>query len=163
MDQTFDLVQTTQPDEIYNLAAQSHVAVSFDLPEYTANANALGPLRLLEAIRLLNFQSKPSSIKLLHLNCTGLLQRRRKLKTHHSVHAVRMRLLNSMLIGLRSTIGKHTIFLRAMAYYSTMSPLRGETFVTRKSQLVCQKSKAEFRIAYILAILMLYAIGGTPP
>src|SRR6187455_857885 len=52
------IVQDTQPDEIYNLAAQSHVQVSFETAEYTANADALGPLRLLEAIRLLGFESK---------------------------------------------------------------------------------------------------------
>src|SRR5436309_15448594 len=52
------LVQETQPSEIYNLGAQSHVQVSFETPEYTANADALGPLRLLEAIRILGLQSK---------------------------------------------------------------------------------------------------------
>ena len=53
-----NLVKKTDPDEIYNLAAQSHVQVSFETPEYTANADAIGPLRLLEAIRLLNLKDK---------------------------------------------------------------------------------------------------------
>jgi GDPmannose 4,6-dehydratase len=52
------IIQETQPDEIYNLAAQSHVAVSFEEPEYTANSDALGPLRLLEAIRILKLEKK---------------------------------------------------------------------------------------------------------
>ena len=52
------IIQETQPDEIYNLAAQSHVAVSFESPEYTANCDALGPLRILEAIRILNLTKK---------------------------------------------------------------------------------------------------------
>src|SRR5215475_4983565 len=52
------VIQSVQPDEIYNLAAQSHVAVSFETPEYTANADALGPLRILEAIRILGLQER---------------------------------------------------------------------------------------------------------
>ena len=58
------LIQETQPDEIYNLAAQSHVAVSFEEPEYTANSDGLGVLRLLEAIRILNLKTKRNFIKL---------------------------------------------------------------------------------------------------
>ena len=57
------IVQETQPDEIYNLGAQSHVAVSFESPEYTADIDALGTLRLLEAIRILGLQHKPGSIR----------------------------------------------------------------------------------------------------
>ena len=57
------IIQQVQPDEIYNLGAQSHVAVSFEAPEYTANADALGTLRILEAVRILGLTSKPVSIR----------------------------------------------------------------------------------------------------
>ena len=57
------IIQQTQPDEIYNLAAMSHVAVSFETPEYTANADGIGTLRILEAIRILGLEKKPNSIK----------------------------------------------------------------------------------------------------
>ena len=65
------IVQETQPDEIYNLAAQSHVQVSFETPEYTANADALGPLRLLEILRILGLRSTRVSTKLQHLSSTA--------------------------------------------------------------------------------------------
>lgn len=63
------IVQQVQPDEIYNLAAQSHVAVSFETPEYTANVDGLGTLRFLEAIRILGLEKKRSFIRPLPLNC----------------------------------------------------------------------------------------------
>ena len=59
------IIKDIEPDEIYNLAAMSHVHVSFDIPEYVANTDAIGPLRILEAIRLLGFQIKLNFIKLL--------------------------------------------------------------------------------------------------
>ena len=62
------IIQSIQPDEIYNLAAQSHVAVSFEEPEYTANSDALGTLRILEAIRILKLEKKPNFIKHQHQN-----------------------------------------------------------------------------------------------
>ena len=62
------IIQKTEPDEIYNLAAQSHVAVSFEQPEYTANSDALGALRILEAIRMLGLNKKQNIIKLLLLS-----------------------------------------------------------------------------------------------
>ena len=65
------IVAEVQPDEIYNLAAQSHVQVSFETAEYTSNADGTGALRLLEAIRLLGLEQKQSSIKLLLLRCLG--------------------------------------------------------------------------------------------
>ncbi len=61
--QSVRIVQQVKPDEIYNLAAQSHVVVSFETPEYTANSDALGALRLLEAIRILGLQKRPASIR----------------------------------------------------------------------------------------------------
>ena len=68
------LMQKINPDEVYNLAAQSHVQVSFETPEYTANADGLGTLRLLEAIKLLNMTKKLNFIRPLRLNCMEILQ-----------------------------------------------------------------------------------------
>ena len=65
------IIEDVQPDEIYNLAAQSHVAVSFEEPEYTANSDAIGPLRILEAIRILNLRIKQNFIKQAPLNCSA--------------------------------------------------------------------------------------------
>ena len=62
------IIQEVQPDEIYNLAAQSHVKVSFEVPEYTANSDAIGALRILEAIRILKLEKKLNIIKLQHLS-----------------------------------------------------------------------------------------------
>ena len=64
-----NIVAEVKPDEIYNLAAQSHVRVSFDAPEYSGDVDALGVLRLLEAVRILGMEKKQSFIRLLHLNC----------------------------------------------------------------------------------------------
>ena len=66
------IIQEVQPDEIYNLAAQSHVAVSFEEPEYTANSDALGALRILEAIRILKLENKVKFYRLQHLNCMAV-------------------------------------------------------------------------------------------
>ena len=64
------IIESIKPDEIYNLAAQSHVAVSFEVPEYTANADALGALRILEAIKFHSIEKKQNFIKPVHLKCT---------------------------------------------------------------------------------------------
>ena len=74
------LINQIRPDEIYNLAAQSHVQVSFESPEYTANADALGALRILEAIRFNNLEKKQNSIKLERLNYMDLMKRFLKMK-----------------------------------------------------------------------------------
>ena len=81
----FHIIQKTQPDEIYNLAAQSHVAVSFEEPEYTANADGIGVLRVLEAIRI-----KLVFTRLLLLNFTVRFKKFLKRKKPHSIHAARM-------------------------------------------------------------------------
>ena len=65
------IIQQVQPDEIYNLAAMSHVAVSFETPEYTANADGIGTLRILEAIRILGLEQKPDFIRPAHQSYTG--------------------------------------------------------------------------------------------
>jgi len=89
------IVQQVQPDEIYNLGAMSHVQVSFDTPEYTANADGIGTLRILEAIRIRReFIRRPPQ------NCMAWCRRYHNLKLHHSIHAPRMLLLRYMLTGL---------------------------------------------------------------
>lgn len=72
------IIQEVQPDEVYNLGAQSHVAVSFESPEYTADVDAMGTLRILEAIRLLGLEKKLVSIRHRHPNCTVWFRKRLK-------------------------------------------------------------------------------------
>ena len=89
------IIQEVQPDEIYNLAAMSHVAVSFETPEYTANADGIGTLRILEAVRLLG------SIKPPQASFMGSFKAVRKMKKRHFIRVRRMRVRSSMRIGLR--------------------------------------------------------------
>ena len=75
-----------KPTEIYNLAAQSHVAVSFEVPEYTANADALGALRILEAIKFHRLKKKQNFIKLEHLKCMAKFRKHLKMKKQIFIH-----------------------------------------------------------------------------
>jgi len=93
------IIQQRQPDEIYNLAAQSHVMVSFETPEYTANADALGALRLLEAIRILGLEKKQSSIKLQRQSYMVWLNKLRRQSGLRFIREVRMAPQSSMPIG----------------------------------------------------------------
>jgi GDPmannose 4,6-dehydratase len=96
------IVQKVQPDEIYNLAAQSHVAVSFEEPEYTANSDALGALRILEAIRILKLEKKTKYYQASTSELYGACKRKfLKMKKHLFILEVHMVLLNYMLIGLQ--------------------------------------------------------------
>lgn len=95
------IIQEVQPDEVYNLGAQSHVAVSFESPEYTADVDAMGTLRLLEAIRLLGLEKKPGFIKLRRQSCLAWSKRYRKEKPPPSIHALLMPLPNFMHTGSR--------------------------------------------------------------
>ena len=95
------IVQQMQPDEIYNLAAQSHVAVSFETPEYTANADALGTLRLLEAIRILGLAGRRASTRPRPPSCTAWCRRRRSARPRRSIRAARTRRPSSMPTGSR--------------------------------------------------------------
>ena len=93
------LIQSIQPDEIYNLAAQSHVAVSFESPEYTANCDALGTLRILEAVRLLNLTEKVKIYQASTSELYGLIQETPQKETTPSILGVHMVLPNYMHIG----------------------------------------------------------------
>ena len=94
------LIKKIKPDEIYNLAAQSHVAISFEVPEYTSNADALGTLRILEAIKFHKLEKKKQNfIKPEHLKCLEKFSKCLKMKKHHFILEVHMVFLKSMLIG----------------------------------------------------------------
>ena len=95
------IIGEVQPDEIYNLAAMSHVKVSFDTPEYTANADGLGVLRILEAVRLLKLVEKTRIYQASTSELYGLCKRFRNVKRHRFTQEVRMRSLNYMDTGLR--------------------------------------------------------------
>lgn len=127
------IVQQVQPDEIYNLGAQSHVAVSFESPEYTANSDALGTLRLLEAIRILGLEKKARFYQASTSELYGLVQEVPQKETTpfypRSPYAV------SKLYGYWITVNyreSYGMFACNGILFNHESPLRGETFVTRK-------------------------------
>ncbi len=128
------IVQETQPDEIYNLAAQSHVQVSFETPEYTANADALGTLRLLEAIRILGLERQDALLPGLDLGAVrqGASSRRRT-RPRRSIRAAPTRAAKLyaywIVVNYREAYGLHA---SNGILFNHESPLRGETFVTRK-------------------------------
>ena len=116
------VIQSIQPDEIYNLAAQSHVAVSFESPEYTANADAVGTLRILEAIRILRLEKKrPASTRLLPPNCLAKCKRFHRRRPHPSTHDRLTPAPNCMPTGSRSTTAKPTGSMPATVFFSTTS------------------------------------------
>lgn len=129
----YHIIQTVQPDEIYNLAAQSDVAVSFTSPEYAANVNALGTLRLLEAIRVLGLEKKTRFYQASTSELFGLVQEMPQKESTpfypRSPYAV------SKLYGYWITVNyreSYGIFACNGILFNHESPLRGETFVTRK-------------------------------
>ena len=127
------LVQETQPDEIYNLAAQSHVAVSFETPEYTANADAVGTLRLLEAIRILKMEQKTRFYQASTSELYGLVQEVPQRETTpfypRSPYAAAKLYAYWITVNYREAYG---MFATNGILFNHESPLRGETFVTRK-------------------------------
>jgi GDPmannose 4,6-dehydratase len=127
------LVQEVQPDEIYNLGAQSHVAVSFDSPEYTADVDALGTLRLLEAIRLLKLESKTKFYQASTSELYGLVQEIPQKETTpfypRSPYAVAKLFAYWITVNYREAYGMYAC---NGILFNHESPRRGETFVTRK-------------------------------
>src|SRR3982074_2605052 len=127
------IVQETQPDEIYNLAAMSHVRVSFDEPEYTANADGIGTLRLLEAIRILGLEKKTKIYQASTSELYGLVQEVPQKETTpfypRSPYAVAKMYAYWITINYREAYG---MFACNGILFNHESPLRGETFVTRK-------------------------------
>ena len=127
------IVQEVQPDEIYNLAAQSHVKVSFEEPEYTANTDALGPLRLLEAIRIVGLEKKTRFYQASSSELYGLVQEIPQKETTpfypRSPYAVAKLYAYWITVNYREAYG---IYACNGILFNHESPQRGETFVTRK-------------------------------
>ena len=127
------IVQETQPDEIYNLAAMSHVKVSFDTPEYTANADGIGTLRLLEAVRILKMEKKTKIYQASTSELYGLVQEVPQKETTpfypRSPYAVAKLYAYWIVVNYREA---YNIFTCNGILFNHESPLRGETFVTRK-------------------------------
>jgi GDPmannose 4,6-dehydratase len=127
------IVQKVQPDEIYNLGAQSHVQVSFEQPEYTADTDALGPLRLLEAIRILGLEKKTRFYQASTSELYGLVQEVPQKETTpfypRSPYAVAKMYAYWIVVNYREAYG---IYACNGILFNHESPLRGETFVTRK-------------------------------
>ncbi|MDR3476838.1 MAG: GDP-mannose 4,6-dehydratase [Gammaproteobacteria bacterium] len=127
------IIQQVQPTEIYNLAAQSHVAVSFEEPEYTANADALGALRVLEAIRILGLEKKTRFYQASTSELYGLVQETPQKETTpfypRSPYAVAKLYAYWITVNYREAYG---IYACNGILFNHESPLRGETFVSRK-------------------------------
>ena len=127
------IIQQTQPDEIYNLAAMSHVAVSFETPEYTANADGIGTLRILEAIRILGLEKKTKFYQASTSELYGLVQETPQTEKTpfypRSPYAVAKMYAYWITVNYREAYG---IYACNGILFNHESPLRGETFVTRK-------------------------------
>jgi GDPmannose 4,6-dehydratase len=127
------IIQQVQPDEIYNLAAQSHVKVSFETPEYTANSDALGTLRLLEAIRILGMEKRTRFYQASTSELYGLVQETPQSETTpfypRSPYAAAKLYAYWITVNYREAYG---MFACNGILFNHESPIRGETFVTRK-------------------------------
>ncbi len=140
------IVQQVQPDEVYNLAAQSHVAVSFEEPEYTANSDALGPLRLLEALRILRLEKKTRFYQASTSELYGLVQEIPQKETTpfypRSPYAVAKLYAYWITVNYREAYGMYAC---NGILFNHESPLRGETFVTRKITRALARIKLELQ------------------
>lgn len=136
------IIQETQPDEIYNLAAQSHVQVSFETPEYTANSDGLGTLRLLEAIRILGLEKKTKFYQASTSELYGQVQEIPQKETTpfypRSPYAAAKLYAYWITINYREA---YDIFACNGILFNHESPIRGETFVTRKITMAATKIK----------------------
>ena len=134
------IIQQTRPDEIYNLAAQSHVAVSFEAPEYTADSDALGTLRLLEAIRILNLRDKTRFYQASTSELYGLAQETPQRETTpfypRSPYGVAKLYAYWITVNYREA---HGLYACNGILFNHESPWRGETFVTRKITLALSR------------------------
>jgi GDPmannose 4,6-dehydratase len=136
------IIQEVQPDEIYNLAAQSHVAVSFEEPEYTANSDALGALRILEAIRILRLEKKTKFYQASTSELYGLVketpQNEKTPFYPRSPYAIAKLYAYWITVNYREA---YNIFACNGILFNHESPVRGETFVTRKITMALVKIK----------------------
>ena len=146
------IVQETQPDEIYNLAAQSHVQVSFETPEYTANADAVGTLRLLEAIRILGREKRTRFYQASTSELFGKVQEVPQKETTpfypRSPYAAAKLYAHWITVNYREAYGMHA---SNGILFNHESPIRGETFVTRKITRAVAAIVAGSRQNYSLA------------
>jgi GDPmannose 4,6-dehydratase len=153
------IVQDTQPDEIYNLGAQSHVAVSFESAEYTADVDALGTLRMLEAIRILGLEKKTKFYQASTSELYGLVQETPQKETTpfypRSPYAVAKLYAYWICVNFRESYG---IFACNGIMFNHESPRRGETFVTRK---ITRGLSAGLSPAFISVTLRRCATGAT--
>ncbi len=136
------IIQESQADEIYNLAAQSHVAVSFEEPEYTANSDALGPLRILEAIRILKLEKKTRFYQASTSELYGLVQEVPQKETTpfypRSPYGVAKLYAYWITVNYREAYG---LYACNGILFNHESPVRGETFVTRKITIALSRIK----------------------
>jgi len=136
------IIQETQPDEIYNLAAQSHVQVSFDTPEYTANSDAVGTLRLLEAIRILGLEKKTKFYQASTSELYGKVQEIPQSETTpfypRSPYGAAKLYAYWVTVNYREAYG---MFACNGILFNHESPIRGETFVTRKITMAVARIK----------------------
>ena len=140
------IIQQIQPDEIYNLAAQSHVAVSFESPEYTANADAIGTLRILEAIRILGLEKKTRFYQASTSELYGKVQEIPQTETTpfypRSPYAVAKLYAYWITVNYREAYGMYAC---NGILFNHESPIRGETFVTRKITRALARIKLGFQ------------------
>jgi GDPmannose 4,6-dehydratase len=140
------IIQQVQPDEIYNLAAQSHVAVSFEEPEYTANCDALGALRILEAIRILKLEKKTRFYQASTSELYGLVQEVPQRESTpfypRSPYAVAKLYAYWITVNYREAYGMYAC---NGILFNHESPVRGETFVTRKITRALARIKLELQ------------------
>ena len=145
------MIKTIEPDEIYNLAAQSHVAVSFEVPEYTANADAIGALRILEAIKFHNFEKKTKFYQAGTSEMYGKVQEMpQNEKTPfypRSPYGVAKVYAHWITVNYREA---YNIFACNGILFNHESPRRGETFVTKKIVSALTKIKYGKQKDYIL-------------
>lgn len=148
------IMQKVQPDEVYNLAAQSHVQVSFESPEYTANTDALGALRLLEAVRILGLQKKTKYYQASTSELYGKVQQVPQTETTpfypRSPYAVSKLFAYWMTINYREAYG---LFACNGILFNHESSIRGETFVTRKITRALARIKLGLQSALYLGNL----------
>ena len=148
------IIQQVQPDEIYNLAAQSHVAVSFEEPEYTANSDALGALRILEAIRILGLDKKTRFYQASTSELFGLVQETPQKETTpfypRSPYACAKLYAYWITVNYREAYGMYAC---NGILFNHESPVRGETFVTRKITRALARIKLGLQDCVYLGIL----------
>ena len=136
------IMQKTKPDEVYNLAAQSHVQVSFEEPEYTANSDAIGPLRILETINILGLQKKTKFYQASTSELYGLVQETPQKETTpfypRSPYGVAKLYAYWITVNYREA---YNLFACNGILFNHESPIRGETFVTRKITLALSRIK----------------------